>query len=151
MANDLTALSKGLEAIRTRLAPDFSREYATRITAGLQDAGPVDSGTFRNGWRILPGNKTAAPSISVPKGGDTAPVQRQTPPPTAPVRPNAKEQTLYSITNVAEHGNIAADLIPGRITPDTKKPTARQDWFLTFISGGKMRSLAPDVRLGRYF
>jgi hypothetical protein len=143
MAN-LRDLGMALRAFEESVGTIGPRRAAEAITAELQDAGPAWTGTFRNAWRILPGEATGVPSIArlgVYEPGDRpnpVPVQRQRVPPvsfgTRFSSVFTKNKTLYTITNLALYREVAMDLVPGRAPPRT----APQDWFITYLGGGAL-------------
>jgi hypothetical protein len=145
----LNDLIRGLRAVEESIATVAPRRIAERVTAEVQDAGPAWSGTFRNAWRILPGDQSPGPSIARPSTyqigdkPDPAPVVRQRVPALgfggrfkAVV---TKAKTLYTIANIAEHRLTAMDLQP---SPRAVARTAPRDWFATYLQGGQLDQTA---------
>lgn len=145
-------LLRGIRAFEESVATTAPRRIAERVTAEVQDAGPAWSGTFRNAWRILPGDQSPPPSIRSPgtyqvgDRPDPAPVIRQTVPPLGfGSRFKAAlgtKKTLYTIANLAEHRLTAMDLQP---SPRTRAVTAPRDWFATYLQGGQFDRTAQVI------
>lgn len=145
-------LLRGIRAFEESVATIAPRRIAERVTAELQDAGPAWSGTFRNAWRILPGDQSPAPSIASPgtyqvgDRPDPVPVIRQTVPPLGfGGRFKAAlgtKKTLYTIANLAEHRLTAMDLQP---SPRARAVTAPRDWFTTYLQGGQFNRTAQVI------
>lgn len=155
MAGNLGDLLLALRATEEAIGTIGPRRAAERICAELQDAGPAWTGTFRNAWRIAPGDQDIPVSIARPVGyvrgqqrPTPQPVVRQKVPPVSLGRRFfavfGKNKTLYTIGNASEHRLIAMDLVPGRQPPKT----APRNWFETYVkAGGLQRSI--NVELGR--
>jgi hypothetical protein len=148
----LKDLMRNLRAVEESVATIAPRRIAGRVTAELQDAGPKWSGTFRNAWRILPGEQSPVPSIASPgtyqvgDRPDPVPVIRQTVPPLGfGSRFRAiltTKKTLYTIANLAQHRLTAMDLEP---SPRVRAVTAPRDWFATYLQGGQFGQTAQVI------
>jgi hypothetical protein len=148
----LKDLMRNLRAVEESVATIAPRRIAERVTADLQDAGPAWSGTFRNAWRILPGDQSPAPSIASPgtyqvgDRPDPVPVIRQAVPPLgfgSRFRATlTTKKTLYTIANLAEHRLTAMDLQP---SPRVRPATAPRDWFATYLQGGQFGQTAQVI------
>jgi hypothetical protein len=145
-------LVRGLRAIEESVATTAPRRIAERVTAEVQDAGPAWSGTFRNAWRILPGDQSPAPSIASPgtytpgDKPDPSPVIRQKVPVVGLGRrfkaAFTTTKTLYTIANLAEYRLTAMDLQP---SPRAVARTAPRDWFATYLQGGQLNQTAQVI------
>lgn len=158
MARGLGDLLVALRATEEAIGTIGPRRAAERIAAELQDVGPAWTGTFRNAWRIAPGDQDVPVSIARPVGyvpgqqrPTPQPVARQKVPPVGLGRRFSavftKNKTLYTIGNASEHRLIAMDLVPGRRLPSTP-PRKPRNWFETYVkAGGLERSI--NVELSR--
>jgi hypothetical protein len=145
-------LAQDLEALGESIVTTAPRRIAERVTAELQDTGPAWSGTFRNAWRILPGDQSPAPSIASPgtytpgDKPDPSPVIRQKVPALRLGRALkaafTTTKTLYTIANLAEHRLTAMDLQP---SPRAVARTAPRDWFATYLQGGQLNQTAQVI------
>jgi hypothetical protein len=155
----LNDLVTNLVAFENAVGTRGARQAAETMAAELQDAGPAWSGVFRNSWRILAGDVSPTPSID--SSGDYRLGDHPDPEPV--VRPRAPivstgsrftsfwttNKTLYTITNLAIHREIAMDLVTGRFP--AKRPTAVEDWFRIYLDGGRLQrtvTVAMDRALG---
>ena len=143
MAKKLTDLLLTLRAIEESVGTRGPRMAAERIVEELQERSPAWTGTFRNSWRIAPGDQDVPVSVLAPTGykkGDPRPdpikpAKQTVPPLSVGTRFRAvasKNKTLYTIGNASEHRLIAMDLVPGR-NPAIKPP---RNWFTTYMDGG---------------
>ena len=144
----LKELGTYLRAVEESVATGAARRSAERIVKELQEEGPAWSGTFRNSWRIVPGDQSVPATIAAPpyKPGDKRPEAIKPAPVKVPplgfgFRANRGPLgqkpggVLYTIGNASRHRLIAMDLVPGRIPPRT----APSDWFETYMRGGGFR------------
>ena len=153
--NGLNNLLATLVAFEETVALKVPADIAEQTVRELQDAGPAWSGTFRNAWRITPGDTPVAPTVGRPGGFTYEPGDVPDPEPrrdiTVPLvglvrrtQAVATGGTIYTIGNAARHRMLAMDLEPGREPPRT----APQDWFETYMRGGAFERTV-RVRLDR--
>ena len=127
---------KGAAEFIDKAAREIVTEAAGEIVNELKEAGPYYSGDFERGWRVLPGDTPVPANLERPLF--PTPQQRtvsRTPIPS--LRPGAR--AAMTIGNRMEYREIAMDLIPGRVE-EGKNNTAPQDWFTTYLQGGKMEN-----------
>jgi hypothetical protein len=144
MAGKLIDLIATLGAIEEAVATRAPRQIAEQTVRELQEAGPAWSGTFRNAWRINPGDTPVAATVGRPAGFTYEPGDVPDPEPQREIKVPSlgfgrrfvatatTNKTLYTIGNAAKHRMLAMDLEPGREPPRT----APQDWFETYMNGG---------------
>ena len=144
----LSELGDYLRRVEVAVTREAASLAAARIVVDLQNKGPAWSGTFRNSWRIVPGDQSVPATIAAPpyKRGDKqpdaiAPTPVKVPPLGFGFRANRGPLgqkpggVLYTIGNASRHRLIAMDLVPGRIPPRT----APADWYETYVRGGGLR------------
>lgn len=130
----LTGASTWVENIKNKV----SEEAARRIVEDLKWEGPYWSGDFESAWVVKKGS-TPVRATRQPSG----------PPPPTP-RPwnrtdfsvppaTGRKSISYTIGNEMVYRNLAMDLEPGRIKEGGRE-TAPQDWYRTYVEGGKLRA-----------
>ena len=130
----LTGFSTWVENIKNTV----SEEAARRIVDDLKWEGPYWSGDFEAAWVVRKGSTPvrATRRHSGPRLTEPRPWTRTdfvVPPATG------RKSINYTIGNEMEYRNVAMDLEPGRIKGGGNE-TAPQDWYSTYVEGGKLRA-----------
>lgn len=139
MARRTTFEIPGLKTWVQNIKNEVSQEAAREIVTELKERGPYWTGDFEEAWVVKLGStRIRATRKGVPLRPRT-PYTRQLTPVSIP-QATGRKSISYTIGNEMEYRNIALDLEPGRITSETKNPTAPQDWYRTYVEGGGLRS-----------
>jgi len=138
------------------VSQQVAREAASEIVTDLKIFGPYWTGAFESAWVVKPGLKSIpatkkrtdqqerlAEILSKESRVDdlipnqAAPNNRRLSDVKIP-RLSGTGKATYTIGNEMVYRDIALDLKPGR-TPKTNN-TAPEDWYATYIQGGKLRA-----------
>jgi len=141
----------GLTAYVERVKNVVTQEAAQLIVDELQDDGPAYTGEFRNAWKVVTGTGKRIRATQESKytvdqrlefeNRGPEPVQRVKVP-----KQKGRSSNGYTIGNTMKYRNIALDLEPGRYSEE-KNNTAPKDWYVTFVEGGKLRSILEAATL----
>ena len=134
----------------SQLIPDFREalgkgleEAAENIVDGLIDDGPYWDGVFAASWMVKKGKKAIPAYIpSALKRSPTAQTKPQSFAHLIPTIPDNENLEGYTIGNMTEYRGYAMDLLPtpvGRQQGNAPNKTARKDWFLLYVQGGRMK------------
>jgi len=138
------------------VSQEVARQAAFEIVTDLKFYGPYWTGAFESAWVVKPGlapipatkdrtqqQKTLAEILATESRVDdyipnkAAPNNRRLSEIKIP-RLSGTGKATYSIGNEMVYRDVALDLKPGR-TPK-RNNTAPEDWFATYIQGGKLRA-----------
>ena len=139
-----------------KVSQETARQAAFEIVTDLKIYGPYWTGAFEAAWVVKPGlkpipavkdrsaqQKTLAKILASESRVDdyitnkAAPNNRRLSNVTIP-RLAGTGKSTYSIGNEMVYRDVALDLVPGR-TPK-KNNTAPEDWYATYLQGGKLRA-----------
>ena len=136
----------------TQLIPDFRealkdgiKDAAENIVEGLIEDGPYWDGIFAASWEVKKGQRTITTYPINMKGAKRSPVAKPKPKnvkPLLPAIPNNEKLEGYTIGNMTRYRGYAMDLLPtptGRQQGDAPNKTARKDWYLRYVQGGRMQ------------
>ena len=134
----------------SQLIPDFREalgkgleEAAENIVDGLIEDGPYWDGVFAASWMVKKG-KRAIPAY-IPSAFKRSAVAQKKPDDfkhLIPMIPDNENLEGYTIGNMTEYRGYAMDLLPttvGRQMGNAPNKTARKDWFILYVQGGRMK------------
>ena len=139
-----------------KVSQEVAREAAYEVVTDLKIYGPYWTGAFESAWVVKPGLKPIPATkgrtdqqkrlaeilatesrIDDYKTNEAAPNNRRLSEIKIP-RLAGTGKATYSIGNEMWYRDIALDLKPGRTSK--KNNTAPEDWYATYIQGGKLRA-----------
>ncbi len=136
----------------SQLIPDFREalgegleKAAENIVEGLIEDGPYWDGIFAASWEVKKGQKTITTFPSNMRGAQRSPTAKRKPDnlkPLIPFIPNNENLEGYTIGNMTRYRGYAMDLLPtpvGRQQGNAPNKTARKDWYLRYVQGGRMK------------
>jgi len=136
----------------SQLIPDFREalkegleEAAGNIVEGLIEDGPYWDGIFARSWEVKKGQRTIT-TYPANMRSSIRSRQAQSKPddvrPLVPFIPNNENLEGYTIGNMTRYRGYAMDLLPtpvGRQMGNAPNKTARKDWYLRYVQGGRMQ------------
>ena len=134
----------------SQLIPDFREalgkgleEAAENIVDGLIDDGPYWDGVFAASWMVKKGKRSIPAYIpSALKRSGVAQKKPSSFDHLIPTIPDNENLEGYTIGNMTEYRGYAMDLLPttvGRQMGNAPNKTARKDWFILYVQGGRMK------------
>tara|TARA_R100001443_G_C3219145_1_gene145483 strand:- start:26 stop:493 length:468 start_codon:yes stop_codon:yes gene_type:complete len=136
----------------SQLIPDFRealkdgiKDAAENIVEGLIEDGPYWDGVFAASWEVKKGQRTITTypvNMRSVKRGRTAKTKPEDVKFLLPAIPNNENLEGYTIGNMTRYRGYAMDLLPtpvGRKQGDALNKTARKDWYLRYVQGGRMQ------------
>ena len=134
----------------SQLIPDFREalgkgleEAAENIVDGLIDDGPYWDGVFAASWMVKKGKRSIPAYIpSALKRSGVAQKKPSSFDHLIPTIPDNENLEGYTIGNMTEYRGYAMDLLPttvGRQMGNAPNKTARKDWFILYVQGGRMQ------------
>tara|TARA_R100000664_G_C2706884_1_gene105124 strand:+ start:60 stop:527 length:468 start_codon:yes stop_codon:yes gene_type:complete len=136
----------------SQLIPDFRealkdgiKDAAENIVEGLIEDGPYWDGVFAASWEVKKGQRTITTypiNMSAVKRGRTAKTKPKDVKFLLPAIPNNENLEGYTIGNMTRYRGYAMDLLPtpvGRQMGNAPNKTARKDWYLRYVQGGRMQ------------
>ena len=129
---------RGVYAAVDALTQTLAREAANTIGRELAELSPQYSGEFANHWVIEPGNVPIPATTPGPRPRPRMRRPRQKP--EYPVAPSLRGTGItkatgveYTIGNTMEYRDIAMDLKPGRVRPNSEL-SAPADWYIGYLN-----------------
>ena len=136
----------------SQLIPDFRealkdgiKDAAENIVEGLIEDGPYWDGVFAASWEVKKGQRaitTYSGNMRPVKRGRTAKTKPEDVKFLLPAIPNNENLEGYTIGNMTRYRGYAMDLLPtptGRQMGNAPNKTARKDWYLRYVQGGRMQ------------